>query len=171
LNLGLPTDLNLHAANGLEHGLSYLGDARGLTAFDPTAARATRAAAAVSQRSAEPTSPTNAITQHRPAADLRRDGNLVRRTLIAESEFTPNWYDDYATAWISHNIVADLWTPAAWTTVNNWFNTNWPAVGYNYGSDIHYENGNVTLYGAPIATTAEYYNSAATLALKQANTE
>ena len=167
LNFGLPTDLNLHAANGFEHGLGYLGDARGLTAFDPSVANAARPAAAATQRAAEATRcPTNDITRYRPAADLRRDGNIARRTLLAEAAFSPTWYDDYAGAWIANNIVSDLWTPAAWTTVNNWFNANWPAVGYNYGNEITYDNGNVNLYGAPIATAAEYYDSAAALAAK-----
>lgn len=166
LNSALPTDLRLHEANGLEHGLGYLGDARGLTAFDPAIANAPRPAVAASQRIAEATHPMTAVTNYRPAADLRRHANIVRREMIAEAAFGPSWYDDYAGAWIASNIVADLWTPAAWTTVNNWFNTSWLAVGYNYGNEITYDNGNVNLYGVPIATAAEYFNSAAALAAK-----
>ncbi|MCI0333436.1 MAG: hypothetical protein L0228_09455 [Planctomycetes bacterium] len=182
LNWGLPTDLNLHQANGLEHRYGYSGDARGLTAFDPTAAtpvrrnaaapeqaaNAARAADGAAVRNAEraAVARNTAVTHYWPAADLRSRGHIIRRDVLAEAAFGPTWYDDYAGAWIARNIVADLWTPAAWTTVNDWFGTTWPAFGYNYGDDITYDNGNVNLYGEPIATPAEYFQSAVDLAAK-----
>jgi hypothetical protein len=83
---------------------------------------------------------------------------------LAEAAFGPSWYDDYAGAWIAANMVGDLWTPPAWETVDDWFGADWPAVGYNYGSEITYNNNEVNLYGVPIATVPEYSASAAKLA-------
>jgi hypothetical protein len=178
---GLPTDLSFHQANRLEHRYGYLGDARGLTAFDPAAEGSALRHAEAPQRITDATRVVDAgirnpelnavardaaITHYWPEADLRARGNIIRRDVLAEAAVGPSWYDDYAGGWIAKNVVGELWTPAAWTTVNNWFGTAWPAVGYNYGNEITYDNGSVNLYGVPIATAAEYSQSAADLAAK-----
>jgi hypothetical protein len=180
LNRGwaLPSDFGLHEARGWEHPYGYLGTARGLTAFDPAAAAledgaidspriddAIREAGGESLRGAAGEGAlVNDITHYWPAAELRRTGNLIRAGQLAQNAFGSDWYDDYGSAWIANNIIGNLWTPAPWTTVNSWFNTTWPAVGYNYGNELTYDNGNVNLYGVPIATAGEYYRSAVNLA-------
>jgi len=176
---GLPTDLSFHQANRLEHPLGYLGTERGLSALDPAMEQAERRDFSTPQRIAAATRPAeaairnpeltaaardSAVTHYWPAAELRARGNLIRRDVLAEAAVGPSWYDDYAGGWIAKNIVGELWSPAAWTAVNNWFGANWPAVAYDYGNEVTYDGGNVNLYGVPIATAAEYSQSAAELA-------
>lgn len=174
----LPTDLSLHRTHSPHHSSGYLGEARGLTPFNPAHPDSVRQAEAAQQRfaqsarSSDDEAPRVAaaardpITQHWSAAELRTRGNAIRKSVLAAAAVNPTWYDDYAGAWIAANIVGDLWTPAPWTTVNSWFGKNWPAVAYNYGSEITSANGHVNLYGVPIATSVEYAESATKLAEK-----
>jgi hypothetical protein len=175
---GLPTDLGFHNAARTEHQLGYLGSEKGLTAFDPNAADIGRVVPSAQERIADAARPADAaaieragnfadrdaVTRYRSAADLRHNGNIIRRNVIAAAAYSPEWYQDYATAWIANDLINNVWTPAPWTAVNQWFGENWPAVGYSYGDEITYDNGNVNLYGVPIATQSEYTQSAAQLA-------
>jgi hypothetical protein len=163
-NAGLPTDLGFHTAARTEHEFGYLGSAQGLTPFDPNNAEMNRVVPSAQERIADGARPADAVTHYRSAAELRHSGNIIRRNVLAATAYSPEWYQDYATAWIANDLVNNVWTPAPWTTVNQWFGENWPAVGYGYGDEITYDNGNVNLYGVPIATQAEYTQSAAELA-------
>ena len=57
-----------------------------------------------------------------------------------------------------------MWAASTWPAINTWFGVDWPAIDYYYGDNITYVDNNVCLYGQPIATAADYYQSAADLA-------
>lgn len=103
-------------------------------------------------------------TWHWSAADGRVQGNYVRANYRDYDAFGSAWYRRYPGAWYAHDYAAGVWSQASWPVINNWFGVAWPALGYSYGNDLTYQDGNVCLYGDPIATTADYYQSAASLA-------
>lgn len=103
-------------------------------------------------------------TWHWSAADGRLQGNYVRANYHDYDAFSRGWYGHYPGAWYARGYAAGAWSHATWPVINNWFGEAWPAIGYAYGNDITYQDGNVCLYGEPIATTADYYQTADSLA-------
>lgn len=116
---------------------------------------------------------TGAGTWHCSAADMRVQGNYVRADFHHWDAFGRDWYRRYPAAWYARGFAAGVWTAATWASLNAWFDADWPAVGYYYGDNITYGEDNVYLDGEPIATTSEYYQSAADLAQtgEQANVD
>jgi hypothetical protein len=148
--------------------MGYAGSARGLTAaaggeavahggvyhgpFGGTYAHGTAAARG------------GAVTHNWSAGDLHVQGNYVRANYGHYDAFGHGWWTDHPGAWWSRGFAAGYWTAATWPRINTWFGTAWPAYGYAYGNDITYEDNEVYLYGQPISTAADYYDSAASLA-------
>jgi hypothetical protein len=104
----------------------------------------------------------SAVTRNWSAADYRVQGNYARATFNRYDCFNRGWYDHHPGAWWA-GYRAGIWTGASWSALNGWFGADWPIYGYNYGNDIAYVDNNVCLYGQPIATADEYYQSAADL--------
>jgi hypothetical protein len=103
-------------------------------------------------------------TWRAPAADMRLQGNYVRSNFHDYGAFRGDWWHAHPAAWWAAGYRAGLWSAANWDDVDDWFGVAWPPIGYAYGNDVTYNNNNVYLYGEPIATSAEYYQSAADLA-------
>ncbi len=80
----------------------------------------------------------------------------------------------YGQEWHAANPGA--WTPTGWTAGRAWATSTWPAVGvslgwgsmqpvsYNYGTNVTYQDNQVYYGSQPVATAADYYQQAATLA-------
>jgi hypothetical protein len=105
-----------------------------------------------------------AVTRNWSSADLRVQGNYARNNFNHYDAFNHDWYRHNPDAWWGSGYAAGLWTAASWSALNNWFGEDWPPVPYDYGNDVTYENNNVYLNDQPIATAADYYQSAAALA-------
>lgn len=103
-------------------------------------------------------------TWHASAGDLRVQGNYVRANFSHWDAYGRNWYRRYPNAWWARGFAAGVWYAASWDTINSWFGATWPAMYYDYGNNIYYDNGNVYLAGQEMATAAEYYQSALELA-------
>jgi hypothetical protein len=106
----------------------------------------------------------SSVTRHWSAADMHVQGNYVRANFDHYAIYGRGWWGRYPGAWWARGFAAGVWTAATWPTINTWFGVDWPAYGYSYGNDLTYVDNNVCLYGEPIATAAEYYDSAAALA-------
>lgn len=98
------------------------------------------------------------------AADMRVQGNYVRTNYNHWGAFDRDWYARYPGAWYARGFAAGVWTSATWDNINAWYGTEWPAMSYDYGDNIYYNEGNVYLAGEPIASSAAYYHSAEDLA-------
>lgn len=108
-----------------------------------------------------------ALTESSPAADREaKDSAADFKDSIYHNygAFDRDWYARYPGAWYARGFAAGEWTRATWPVINNWFGATWPAVAYDYGNDVTYQDNNVYLNDQPIATTADYYQSAADLA-------
>jgi hypothetical protein len=103
-------------------------------------------------------------TWHGSAADMRLQGNYVRTNFNSWNAFDRNWYNRYPGAWWGRGFAAGVWAASTWPAINTWFGVDWPAIDYYYGDNITYVDDNVCLNGQPIATAADYYQSAADLA-------
>lgn len=175
--LGLPSDLGMHSAS-MEHPFGYTGSARGLAAFDPTAAgeRAELAARPeIGQRDIAERMPAGgpaesatarraAVTRNWSAGDLRVQGNYARTKFNRYNAFDRDWFQNHPAAWWASGFRHGFWRGATWADVHDWFGADWPIYGYDYGNDIIYENNNVYLNGQPIASADDYYQAAAALA-------
>ncbi len=54
------------------------------------------------------------------------------------------------------------WRPATWGLLTSWISWNWaPALYYDYGNNLYYDNGYVILNGQRLCRGDEYYNRAA----------
>ncbi len=179
--LGLPTDMGLRSASGAASAIGYSGSARGLSAIDSrsvdgshvidgaairggegSAMARSAAGDAIARGAAGNALARGAVTHNWSPADLRVYGNQIRHAFANTGIFGESWYDTYGGA-ILAGIVGDQWSQPTWTTVNNWFSTNWTPFGYDYGDELNYDGGNVSLYGQPIATAAQYWQSASQL--------
>jgi hypothetical protein len=104
------------------------------------------------------------VTRSWSAADMHVQGNYVRTNFNHYDAFGHGWWGHYPGAWWARGYAAGVWSAASWPTINTWFGVDWPAYGYSYGNDLTYVDDSVCLYGQPIATSADYYQSAADLA-------
>jgi hypothetical protein len=104
----------------------------------------------------------SAVTRNWSAADLRVQGNYVRGNFNNYNVFNHGWYEHHPGAWWA-GYWAGAWPTANWGAVNGWFGEDWPMYAYMYGNDLTYQGNNVCLYGQPIATADQYYQSAADL--------
>jgi hypothetical protein len=104
------------------------------------------------------------VTRNWSAGDLRVQGNYARHNFHDYHAFGHGWYHDHPNAWYAAGFAAGFWAGCDWSNITNWFGVDWPSYGYMYGNDLTYIDNNVCLYGQPIATAAEYYDSAAALA-------
>jgi len=104
------------------------------------------------------------VTRHWSAADYHVHGNYVRNNFNHYDMYGHGWWHRYPNAWWANGFAAGFWAGASWAGINDWFGADWPAYAYAYGNDITYVDNNVCLYGEPIATAADYYQSAADLA-------
>jgi hypothetical protein len=103
-------------------------------------------------------------TWHWSAADGRLQGNYVRANFNHWNAFDHNWWRRYPNAWWTRGFAAGFWTACTWPAINTWFGVAWAPVPYYYGDNITYVDNNVCLDGQPIATAADYYQSAEELA-------
>jgi len=106
----------------------------------------------------------NAVTRNWSSADLRVQGNFVRNNFHYAGAFNRNWYRRYPGTWWTNNYAYGIWLPATWTALNNWFGEQWPPLSYDYGDNLTYVDNRVYMNDQPIASAADYYQSAATLA-------
>ena len=97
-------------------------------------------------------------------ADMHVHGNYVRTNFDHWGAFDRGWYARYPGAWVGRGLAAGVWTAATWADINAWYGTEWPAMSYDYGDNLYYDDGNVYLAGQEVATAAAYYQSAAELA-------
>ncbi len=103
------------------------------------------------------------LTRHLSPADLHVLGNKIRHDYVNPND--QNWYNSWGGVWLAAQAGAySPWSPASWSTVNSWFGTNSPAISYDYGDELTYDGGNVSYNGRPIATAAQYWQSAKDLA-------
>jgi hypothetical protein len=103
-------------------------------------------------------------TWHWSAGDMRVHGNYVRANFNAWGAFGRDWYRRYPNAWWARGFAAGYWAACTWPAINTWFGVAWAPIGYDYGNNITYVDNDVYLDGQPIATTADYYQSAVDLA-------
>ena len=103
-------------------------------------------------------------TWHASAADLRVQGRYANANFSHWNAYGRNWYRNYPNAWWARGFAAGVWYAASWDTINSWFGVTWPAMYYDYGNNIYYDDGNVYLDGQQMATADEYYQSALALA-------
>jgi hypothetical protein len=104
----------------------------------------------------------SAVTRNWSSADMRVHGNYVRNNFNNYNVFNRGWYDRHRGAWWG-GYAAGFWAGASWAGLNSWFGEAWPVYGYWYGNDLTYVDNNVCLYGEPIATADQYYQSAVNL--------
>ena len=104
----------------------------------------------------------DASTRRLSPADLHILGNKIRTDWVSPSD--SQFYNAWGGVWLAAQMGAyDPWNLATWSNVNTWYGTQSPPVNYEYGNDLTYENNNVLLYGKPIATTQQYWQSASDL--------
>jgi hypothetical protein len=99
-------------------------------------------------------------TWHASATGMRAQGNYVRNNFNNWGAFGRGWWGRYPGAWYARGFAAGVWAAASWPLINTWFGADWPPIYYNYGDNITYVDDNVCLDGQPIATSADYYQSA-----------
>jgi hypothetical protein len=103
-------------------------------------------------------------TWHWSAADMRVHGNFVRANFNSWGAFRGDWFRRYPNAWWGSGFAANYWTAATWPAINTLFAADWAPMAYDYGDNITYGDNSVYFDGQPIATAADYYESAADLA-------
>jgi hypothetical protein len=103
-------------------------------------------------------------TWHCSAADMRVQGNYARANFSHWNAYGRDWYRRYPNAWWGRGFAAGVWYAASWSEINTWFGATWPPASYNYGDNIYYQDGDVYNDGQPMATSADYYQSASDLA-------
>jgi hypothetical protein len=107
----------------------------------------------------------SAVTRHWSSADMRVQGNFARTNFNHWDTFGRGWYGHYPHAWWGWS-AGGPWAWASWGALDSWFVFG-PAVQpiyYNYGDNITYTNNNVYMDGEPLASAADYYQSAVSLA-------
>ncbi len=97
------------------------------------------------------------------AADLRVQGNLVRRNFKNYDAFGPDWYRAHPGSW-SLRSRSSVWQAATWDELNSWFGNEWDAFPYDYGTDLTYEKNIVYQDGRAIANANLYNDRAVELA-------
>jgi hypothetical protein len=103
-------------------------------------------------------------TWHCSAADMRVQGNYARANFSHWNAYGRDWYRRYPNAWWGRGFATGVWYAASWGEINTWFGATWPPASYNYGDNIYYQDGDVYNDGQPMATSADYYQSASDLA-------
>jgi hypothetical protein len=80
--------------------------------------------------------------------------------------FSPAYYGRYPGAWFPGKwaIIGTAWTTATWATAGSYCGCEGSGTYYDYEQNVTYEDGNVMYEGEPVATTAEYYEQAETIA-------
>jgi hypothetical protein len=191
LFLGLPSDSGISAAGGHDYGMQYSGSARGLDSAaageagfhggvyhgpnGTTIAHGTAAARGIAGGTVAHGGVVkgpdggiyahgSAVTRGWSAGDMRVQGNYVRANFNHYDCYHHGWWGQHPGAWWARGYAAGVWSAASWPTINTWFGTAWPAYGYGYGDNITYVDNSVYVDNQPIATAAEYYQSAADLA-------
>jgi hypothetical protein len=169
--LSLPTDMGLHQVGGVDRTSTLSGNARGLSNFDWTVGErgtpdTARAASGVAARNVNENfaARRDVMTRNWSAADMRVAGNYARDHFDHWNAFGRDWYQRYPNAWRTAAYALG-YSSATWQSLANWF-VYGPAsqpIDYSYGDDISYYNNNVYLNDQPIATAADYYQSAAGL--------
>lgn len=187
--LGLPTDLGMSHGSAVNRSAEFAGNARGISAkgleaagergargtvvkgpdgtvvaHGATGERGAVGGAAVRGDNVNAFARANSVTHQWSSADMRLQGNYARTHFNHWNTFDHNWYRRYPNAWWASGFAAGFWSGASWASINNWFGQDWPVVSYSYGNNIWYGDGNVYLDDQPIATTADYYQSAVNLA-------
>ncbi len=107
----------------------------------------------------------SAVTRNWSAADMRVQGNYVRNNFHDYGVFNGNWYNHYPHAWWGA-FAAGPYSSATWESLADWL---WlgqigQPIDYGYGDNVTYVDNNVYLNDQPIATAADYDQSAANLA-------
>jgi hypothetical protein len=96
-------------------------------------------------------------------ADLRVQGNAVRKAFKNYQAFGTSWYRDHPKAWRTNGHL-DLWKGVSWNDLNSTFGNGWDAFPYDYGTELTYDGNVVYLEGRPIAQSNLYNERAAELA-------
>jgi hypothetical protein len=111
----------------------------------------------------------------RPAADLVRHGDLVRRNFRGRGFYSAGWYSRYPGAWFPGRwAYGTVWAAMTWDYLNGWFDyDNVDPIYYDYGNTVIYQDDSVTVDGQDVGTPDEYYQQADELASigAQAQTE
>jgi hypothetical protein len=111
------------------------------------------------QRASNIAKRADSSTRRLSPADMHILGNKIRHDYVNPND--SQFYNAWGGTWLAAQMGAyDPWNMATWSNVNSWYGTPSPPVNYEYGNDLTYENNNVMLYGKPIATTQQYWQSA-----------
>jgi hypothetical protein len=101
----------------------------------------------------------------RPAADLSRHADLVRRDFRGAGFYNANWYRRYPGAWYPRRwAYGTVWAAWNWDYLNGWFGSDQDPVYYDYGNTITYQDNSVYVNGQDVGTSDEYYQQADDLA-------
>jgi hypothetical protein len=101
----------------------------------------------------------DATTRRLSPADMHILGNKIRTDWVSPSD--SQFYNAWGGVWLAAQMGAyNPWSTSTWSNLNSWYGNESPPVNYDYGTDLTYENNNVNLFGQPIATTQQYWQSA-----------
>lgn len=106
----------------------------------------------------------------------RANADQIRNNIHGRYDnlFTPQWWKNHPNMsrayWNNfgryHWDWNHWWRPAAWATLGAWVvGSSWGSpVYYDYGDNIYYEGDQVYQSGQPIASAADYYQQASSIA-------
>lgn len=106
-------------------------------------------------------------TRYISASTMSTRGVAIRRNFGYYGSFTPTWFARYPGAWVALGwTAADAWRAATWAFCAPFvgFATDAPAIYYNYGDNVTYQDGNVCYDGKVDATQAQYAQQATQIA-------
>ena len=89
----------------------------------------------------------------------------VRNSFNNPNLYNAHWYGANPGVWAPAGWAAGaVWAPTTWGVVSSYTGANATPIAYNYGNNVTYQNGNVTLDGQDLGTAAEFSQQAADLA-------
>lgn len=155
--LGLPSDGGLHSLNH---------PAAGRAAGDRAAGDRVADRAVGNRAVGDRIGMDDRGHQRRPAADLARRGDLVRRDFRGRGFYNRDWYRRYPGAWFPRRwAYANVWAAMTWDYLNGWFDYgDVEPIYYDYGNTVVYQDNSVYVNGQDVGTSDEYYQQASDLA-------
>jgi hypothetical protein len=90
----------------------------------------------------------------------------VRNSFNHPNVYGQQWYGDHPNAWAASGWAAGAaWVPSTWAAVAGHCGYgNITPISYNYGVNVNAQDGNVSVDGQNVGTTAEFSQQAADLA-------